>query len=182
MELERRRCGDHQSLAQFWSEVPRRNGRARLATRAGCPRQPEATGARRRTSNTFTWRWVTDLPASSPAAVPRPIRRQPTGAYGISHNVYYVQSRPDIDSATEPGQWHPGHHPGPNPAVASLSPLVAGAPQGATRHVLAAHAHTSSRKVQSPLVRRTSPDQRSILREPKPSALQNSTPADPRPP
>lgn len=57
----------------------------------------------------------------------------------------------------------------PTPAIAPLrlcasAPLVAGAP-GTTRHVLAAHAHTNSRTLQSPPVRRTSPDQRSTLRE-----------------
>ncbi len=58
----------------------------------------------------------------------------------------------------------PRTSPGPQPSRSFSALMVAGAP-GVTRHVLAAHARTSSRKVQSPLVRRTSPDQRSILRE-----------------
>lgn len=82
----------------------------------------------------------------------------------ISHNVYYVQSRLGIESATEPGQWHPGHHPGPNPSHSFSALMVAGDPK-ASRHVQATHARSNSRTLQSPLVRRTSPDQRSILRE-----------------
>lgn len=58
----------------------------------------------------------------------------------------------------------PRTSPGPKPSHSASAPLVAGAP-GTTRHVLAAHAHTSSRTLQSPPVRRTSQDQRSILRE-----------------
>ena len=102
--------------------------------------------------------------ARGPAIAMQTLQRPRSAGYAISHNVYYVQSRLSIDSTTRPDQWHLGHHPGSSPSHSASAPLVAGAP-GATRHVLAAHAHTSSRKVQSPLVRRTSPDQRSILRE-----------------
>lgn len=82
----------------------------------------------------------------------------------ISHNVYYVQSRLGIDSATEPDQWHPGHHPGPNPSHSFSALMVAGDPE-ASRHVQATHVRSNSRTLQSPPVRRTSQDQRSILRE-----------------
>lgn len=82
----------------------------------------------------------------------------------ISHNVYYVQSRLSIDSATEPDQWHPKHYPGPNPSHSFSALMVAGDPE-ASRHVQATHARSNSRTLQSPPVRRTSPDQRSILRE-----------------
>lgn len=84
--------------------------------------------------------------------------------YSISHNVYYVQSRLSIDSATEPDQWHPKHYPGPNPSHSFSALMVAGDPE-ASRHVQATHARSNSRTLQSPPVRRTSQDQRSILRE-----------------
>lgn len=50
--------------------------------------------------------------------------------------------------------------------------VVTGA-SGATRHIQATHAHTSSRTLQSPPVRPISPDQRSILRE-----IQSLSPAE----
>jgi len=75
----------------------------------------------------------------------------------ISHNVYYVQSRLSIDSATEPDQWHPKHYPGPNPSHSFSALMVAGDPE-ASRHVQATHARSNSRTLQSPPVRRTSQD------------------------
>lgn len=75
----------------------------------------------------------------------------------LAHSVYYVQSRPGIDSATEPGQWHPGHHPGPNPAVASLhswSLATQRHPATSRRHTLAQTVARSSLH-QSGVPRRT---------------------------
>ena len=58
----------------------------------------------------------------------------------------------------------PRTSPGPQPSRSFSALMVAGDPE-ASRHVQATHARSNSRTLQSPPVRRTSPDQRSILRE-----------------
>lgn len=47
---------------------------------------------RGRTDNTFTWRWIADLPVSSAIAMQSQQRPRFDG-YDISHNVYYVLAR-----------------------------------------------------------------------------------------
>ena len=94
------------------------------------------------------------------------------GGYGISHNVYYVQDRLGIDSATKSGQWHPGHPPVSNPSHSASAPMVACA-QG---YPATSMRHTS-------LVRRTSPNQRSNSKgtpSPQPRRIQRQ--AAPQPP
>ena len=58
----------------------------------------------------------------------------------------------------------PANGPGPQPSRSFSALMVAGDPE-ASRHIQATHVRPNSRTLQSPPVRRTSPDQRSILRE-----------------